>query len=202
MLPIDGNIVADGAYQRPTNDDHVARGVHSPHAERFEPKEENWLLGNIPIGPLGVSTIIADCLQTDSGAHEGQSVSHVGHDTSITNEAPVNGDGAKCYYCIASNIHAPHLHNVQLCTCAFRSAKSIEASSSQPATVLNATSSSPRFDPSQLLRWSTHSSNDLVPVNGPGPTMAGGCTSQARRNGIDLLPLSRFSMAGTGAATY
>ncbi|KAM0701527.1 hypothetical protein Q7P35_011890 [Cladosporium inversicolor] len=99
---------------RPTNDDHVARGVHSPHAERFEPKEENWLLGNIPIGPLGVSTIIADCLQTDSGAHEGQSVSHVGHDTSITNEAPVNGDGAKCYYCIASNIHAPHLHNVQL----------------------------------------------------------------------------------------
>lgn len=124
------------------------------------------------------------------------------HDTSLANEASVNGDGAKCYYCIASNIHAPHLHNVQLCTCAFRGAKSIEPSSTEPATILNATSSSPRFDPSQLLRRSTHSSDDLVPVNGPAPLVAGGGASQARRNGINDLPLSRFSMAGTGAATY
>lgn len=202
MSPINGNIVADGAYQRPTNDDPVARGVHSPHAERFEPKEENWLLGNTPIEPPGVASIIADRLQTDSGAHEVQSVSHVERGSSLTNQAPVYGDDIKCYYCIASNIHAPHLHNVQLCTCAFRGAKSIEPSSTEPATVLNATSSSPRFDPSQLLRRSTRSSDNLVPVNGPGPLVAGGGASQARRNGINDLPLSCFSVAGTGAATY
>lgn len=89
-----------------------------------------------------------------------------------------------------------------MCTCAFRSAKGVGPSSTESTTVLNATSSAPRFDPSQLLRRSTYSSENLVPVNGPGPLAPGGGGIQARRNGTTSLPLSRFSMADTGAAIY
>jgi hypothetical protein len=88
-----------------------------------------------------------------------------------------------------------------MCTCTFRSAKGVGSSSTESTTVLNATSSAPRFDPSQLLRRSAHSSENLVPVSGPGPLAASGGGSQARRNGTNS-PLSRFSMAGTGAAIH
>lgn len=87
-----------------------------------------------------------------------------------------------------------------MCTCAYRSAKGVGSSSTEPTTVLNATSSAPRFDPSQLLRRPTHSSDNLVPVNGPGPSVADGGSNRSRCNGTNPLPLSRFSMAGTGAA--
>jgi hypothetical protein len=89
-----------------------------------------------------------------------------------------------------------------MCTCAYRRAKGVGSGSTESTTVLNATSSAPRFDPSQLLRRSTYSSESLVPVNGPGPFAADGGASRARRNGTNSLPLSRFSMAGTGAAIY
>lgn len=53
----------------------------------------------------------------------------------------------------------------------------------------------------KLLTRSTISPDPLVPVNGPGPSMAVGGTRRARCNGMYLLPLSRFSMAGT-TTTY
>jgi hypothetical protein len=89
-----------------------------------------------------------------------------------------------------------------MCTCAYRRAKGVGSGSTESTTVLNATSSAPRFDPSHLLRRSTYSSDNLVPVNGPGPFAADGGASRAQRNGTNSLPLSRFSMAGTGAAIY
>lgn len=122
--------------------------------------------------------------------------------SSLTVEAPVDEKGGKCYYCIASDTHAPHLHNIRLCTCAFRSAKGVGPGSKESATALNTTSSAPRFAPVKLLTQSTVAPAPLVPVNGPDDSLAGGGASQARHNGMDLSPLSRFSMAGTGAATY
>lgn len=87
-----------------------------------------------------------------------------------------------------------------MCTCAYRSARGVGSSSTESTSVLNATNSAPRFDPSQLLRRSTHSSDNLMPVNGPGLSVADGGSSRSRRHGTNPLPLSRFSMAGTGAA--
>lgn len=202
MLSTDEAIPADDAYQRPTNDNPITQGIHGPHAERFEPKEEGWLLGNGNIRPLIITSGTADGSHGDSGAREGSSVSHVKPGSSLTGEAPIDSNRPKCYYCIASETHAPHLHNVQLCTCAFRSANGTLYTSTESVTALNATSSAPRFDPAQLLRRSTYSSDDLVPVNGPDLSVAGLAVRRARRNQMDLLPLSRFSMAGTGATTY
>ena len=172
-----GDIVTYDPRQRPTNDDPVTHGVHGPHAERFEPKEEGWLSGG------------------------GPSVSHVEHGSSLANEVPADANRLKCFYCVASETHTPHLHNVQLCTCGFRNANGIDPSSRDSATGSNATSSGPRFDPQQLLRRSTPSAN-LIPVNGPDISVANGAASRARRNGMDLPPLSRSSTAGTRAATY
>ena len=155
-----------------------------PHAERFEPKEEDWLPDNRFIQPLGISSIVTDDRQGGS---------------SLGNEV---SDRAKCYYCIASNIHAPHLHNVQLCTCAFRNAEALSSSSTEPTTALNATSSGPRFDSRELLSRSTISSDHLVQVNSPGPVVDDGGSSRARRNWMDLPPLARSSMAGIGTAIH
>lgn len=155
-----------------------------PHAERFEPKEEDWLLSKKPIRPISVPSIVANDRQGGS---------------SLANEV---ADGNKCYYCIASDIHAPHLHNAQLCTCAFRSANGISFGSTESATVLYATGSGPRFDPSQLLTWSAIRSDHFVPVNGPGSLVANGGESRARRNGMDLPPSSRSSMADVDAAIH
>ena len=155
-----------------------------PHAERFEPKEEGWLPGNKPIQPPSVPFIVADDRQGGSSLANGAS------------------DGAKCYYCIDSNIHAPHLHKVQLCTCAFRNAKGIGSSPTESTTVLSATSSGPRFDPRELLTPSAISLNHLLQVDGPRLLVGGEDSSRARRNGMDLPPSSRSSMAGIGAALH
>lgn len=199
---MDRVIPANDAYQRVKKNEPVTRGTHDPHAQRFGSKEEDWLFGNRCLWPLVVSYIIADYRQGNSDTGEDPSASHVKSGSSVTNEAPVNEIGTKCYYCIASETHAPHLHNVRLCTCAFRSDRGIGSTSTESATVLNASSSAPRFDPTQLLRRSTYSSDDLVPVNGPSLSVAGMAVSRPRHNAMDLLPLSRFSMAGTGAAPY
>lgn len=51
---MDKDVPANDAYQRPTGDGLVTQNIHGAHAERFEPKEEDWLLGNGFIRTLGI----------------------------------------------------------------------------------------------------------------------------------------------------
>lgn len=51
---MDKDVPANDAYQRTTNDDLVTPNIHGPYAERIEPKEEDWLLGNGSIRTLGI----------------------------------------------------------------------------------------------------------------------------------------------------
>lgn len=53
-------------HQRPANDDPVTQVIHGPHLERFESNEEDWLLGNGPIRPPSIQSIVADYRQGNS----------------------------------------------------------------------------------------------------------------------------------------
>lgn len=98
--------------------------------------------------------------------------------------------------------HAPHLHNVRLCTCAYRNGSITESSKRMSAPNLNANSSGPRYDPQQLLRRSTFSSDPLTPVNGPGTSTQGKATSRTTYTGMDSPALSRLPAVGTDMSTH
>jgi hypothetical protein len=126
-----------------------------------------------------------------SATHDEQPASHVEQRPSATANLVPSGARSKYSYCMGMNLHAPHLRNIQDCTCALHTVEGEDFTTRKPVADLSAPRSGPRYDPQQLLRQSRYASDPLVPVNTMGTSVSRESTSRARRARLALPPPSR-----------
>lgn len=86
----------------------------------------------------------------------------------------------KCAYCVGIAIHAPHLLDLNKCTCPTRSSRANGLTTGDQRTTTAATGSGPRYDPSQLLKRAGLVSEPRVPINFPFTAGTGNSSSNGK----------------------